>query len=99
MFRILVSCGKGWADPENPVPNERKEKKSTELQVEEAEKPNSTHRYWNASSCMTSARRLHCTQCMAYPAPVAWSTWWCLSIAYSHHEHVTRLAAYLHGTV
>lgn len=65
MFRILVSCGKGWADPENPVPNERKEKKSTELQVEEAVKPNSTHRYWNASSCMTSARWLHCTQCMA----------------------------------
>lgn len=97
MFRILVSCGKGWADPENPVPNERKEKKSTELQVEEAEKPNSTHRYWNASSCMTSARWLHCTQCKAYPAPVAWSTW-CLSIAYSHHDHVTRLAAYLHGT-
>lgn len=50
MFRILVSCGKGWADPENPVPNERKEKKSTELPVEEAEKPNSTHRYWNAYS-------------------------------------------------
>lgn len=63
MFRILVSCGKGWADPENPVPNERKEKKSTELPVEEAEKPNSTHRYWNAYSCMTSARWLHCTQC------------------------------------
>lgn len=63
MFRILVSCGKGWADPENPVPNERKEKKSTELPVEEAEKPNSTHRYWNAYSCMTSARWPHCTQC------------------------------------
>lgn len=39
MFRILVSCGKGWADPENPVPNERTKKKSTELSVEEAEKP------------------------------------------------------------
>lgn len=37
MFRILVSCGKGWADPDNPVPKERKEKKSTEPPVEEAE--------------------------------------------------------------
>lgn len=90
MFRILVSCGKRWADPENPVPNEGKKRKSTELPVEGAAKPNSTHLYWNAYSCMTSARWPHCTQCSDYIASVAWSTW---SIASSHHEHVIRLAA------
>lgn len=94
MFRILVPCGKGWADPENPVPNEGRKRKSTELPVEGAAKPNSTHRYWNAYSCMTSACWLHRTQCRGYRASVAWSTW-CLTIAYSHHEHVICLVACL----
>lgn len=39
MFRVLVPCGKGWADPENPLLNEGKKRKSTELPVEEAEEP------------------------------------------------------------